>query len=93
MERRAQFFLWQLFAQLTLFAGLIGAVRLIFVYAFGPNDLLHCLVALPAMCAVPVLAGAVVGGFHGDFRFGALVGTGMLTGVILLILLFGPRVQ
>ena len=93
MDRQVQFSLWQLFGQLTLTASLAGAIRLIWVYGFGPSDVLHCLVALPAMCAVPILVGAVVGGFHGSFGRGALWGAGVLGAVILLILLFGPGPQ
>jgi hypothetical protein len=84
MDRPRQFSLRFLLVEMTLIAATIGAIRLVFLRPADPNDHLGVIVYLAALCTVPVLVGAVIGGFWGRFQAGAGWGAGVLVLLVAL---------
>ena len=85
MERPHQFSLRYLFVELTLIAVLLAAIRLVFVLGFGAHHGRYALVVLLALCTVPILFGAIVGGLFGKFASGALWGAAAVAGLFILL--------
>jgi len=90
MERWNQFSLRHLFVELTLIAVTIGVGR-VALYPVDPEDP-RIIFSLAALCTLPILCGAVIGGLFGNFSAGVKWGVGVLV-MLLLIGLLLPAVQ
>ena len=86
MLRYRQFSLRYLLVELTLIASLAGAIRLVFVRSDNSNAYVPVVVSMAAAWALPILCGAVIGGFFGKFKAGALLGAGVF-GLLLFAIL------
>ena len=91
MERWNQFSLRHLFVELTLIAVTIGVGRAALYPPHDPEDP-RIIFSLVALCTLPILGGAVIGGLFGNFAAGVKWGVGVLV-MLLLIGLLLPAVQ
>jgi len=87
MAGRATFSLAHPFAELTLIAATIGAIRLAFIRPTDPNDTVSILMSVAAISAIPPLIGAAIGGLFGSFKKGAIWGA-LVLGLLLAVLAF-----
>ena len=88
MSGKWQFSLAYLFVEVLLFAGALGASRLIF--DFWGQEWAHATVMFPLVVAVPVLLCAAIGGVFKRHWTGAITGLGLF---LFWFVFLAPRVK